>query len=400
MQDVKYQLGPASKVRYCVQKTMRLRLQFNLKSFLIATTLAGVLVGTIGNQVYLRWQSEVELQKALVRRQAARKSLINIGGHLKEEGDVIVSVQFPQRACRSKDFALLADLTGLENLDLSQSGFKDSDTPVLEAQKSVKRLTLAGNEQISDVGLVAIGKFDSLEVLDLSLTGISDEGLKTIGDARRLRGLGLAKTKVTSAGLSHLRDLQSLRSLNLAYTDVDDDALPAIGKLSGLRSLNLDGTKVSGTGLAALHNLKTLKTFHLHACPLQDGTGLAELDQVVELSLECELPDGFLRNIHKMENLRTLTLDGSVLKDSQLKELEDATQLTRLNLCRTAITDDGIIHLATLKSLKNVSLLDTRVTEDGARALAVQIPKTLIQTSHGSRKGLKPWERRELTKAN
>ena len=314
---------------------MKIRFQFGLKWFLVATTLVAVLVGTVGRWTYEQWRRDL----ALAKRAQSIRELEQFGAQLDRRGDgTIVRIHFRSRLCERKHFQLVSDIDGVESLDLANTGFSDADAPILAAHPNLRKLNVDGNTGFTDEGLNAVADLNFLEDLELSATGITDDGFDSIAQLPKLQRLWLHRTPVTSKGLARLRPLHSLRMLSIMFTNVEDQDLSPIGELRGLEVLLLDYTQVRGPGLAALGGLPKLERLHLRGCDLQDGSGLSQLRQITELSItDARVSPGVLAHIQDMSKLRTLYLEGSSLSDEQLAELAGAKQLTRVPLGKPAL---------------------------------------------------------------
>lgn len=347
---------------------MRIRFQFGLKGFLLATTLVAVLIGTVGKRLFNQWQKNAVLES----RVRAIRELEEIGvrpskKYYRDENRYgeIARLQFPTQVCKPRHFELAAEIGDLDWLDLDYTNFRDSDSPTLAAHPNLKRLALAGNLGAADATLKTVAKLQSLEFLELGGTGVTDEGLPEIARLPNLQHLGLSRTAVTSPGLGHLRPLQSLRFLGLTFTNVDDSGLKVIAELRGLETICLCNTKVRGTGLADLAKLPKLHTLLLRGCPLQDGSGLAQLKRVTHLDLtDCQIPTGLLSHVWEMNKLESLNLRGSAITDDHLAELYLATQLSSMLLGRNDTPGAP-------KYRQNLS-------EDALRRLRAELPYTRI----------------------
>lgn len=367
---------------------MKLRFQFGLKWFLLATTLIAVLAGTVGKRLYDRWQSQIEL----AAQEKARLRLLELGVEIRQPNKAnIGAIHFPQKRFVPADFQLLARLPPFASIDVSFTGFADADLPALARCPDLKVLWVGGNVGITDRGVKDLGRFTELEELDLGKTGITDESLKYISKCDHLQRLWLVFTNITSKGLSGLGAPRALQMLDLSHTEVDDEAFPAIAQIEALEILRLDHTKVRGHGISALARLPSLKGLRLNNCELGDGSGFEALHQVESLSLDdSKIATGFLQHVSKMRGLRSLSLMGSGITDEQLAELAEATQLNRLALHRTLITGDGLTYLENLKQLEALYLRQTKVTPAAANALAAKLPTTHIMTDHGDYNSKRP----------
>lgn len=67
--------------------------------------------------------------------------------------------------------------------------------------------------EITDAGLVNVGRLSDMQELDLSITKITDEGLQHLCSLTELNDLWLMNTEVTDAGVATLQ--QSLPNLKV-----------------------------------------------------------------------------------------------------------------------------------------------------------------------------------------
>jgi len=118
-----------------------IRFQFGLKWFILAVALIPVLIGTVGKRLYDQWQNNVVLE----RRAQAIRELEEFGVRTYERDGVIVMLQFPRQVCKPKHFQMVADIGGLERLELGHANFRDADAATLLANPKLKSLNLAGN---------------------------------------------------------------------------------------------------------------------------------------------------------------------------------------------------------------------------------------------------------------
>ena len=78
---------------------------------------------------------------------------------------------------------MLAQLKGLENLDLHQTAITDSGLKILENHPTLEELDLM-DTQISDAGLASLARMPKLRYLDLEGTRITPEGGRRFAKAR------------------------------------------------------------------------------------------------------------------------------------------------------------------------------------------------------------------------
>lgn len=82
-----------------------------------------------------------------------------------------------------------------------------------------------------------------------------------------------------------------------------------------------------------------------------------------------DLSETGVKYIAKMHRLKSLSLNGSTVKNDWLKHFEALKRLKELQLSDTEITDEGLVHIAKIKSLTRLDLEDTKVGDAGMEML-------------------------------
>lgn len=179
-------------------------------------------------------------------------------------------------------------------LVLAEVGTPGTDAPKVAQPAAADPATL---ESISNSGVLIMPLAQDTTFLAANAINVSksfgDEQLKQLAPAStQLQWLDLAKTQVTDAGMVEVGKLGALTRLHLENTAVTDAALAEIGKLANLEYLNLYGTKVTDAGLAQLANLKNLKKIYLWQTGVTED-GAKKLEQAlpgVEVNLGWKEP--------------------------------------------------------------------------------------------------------------
>ncbi len=92
---------------------------------------------------------------------------------------------------------------------------------------------------------------------------------------------------------------------------------------------------------------------------------------VIEVTLQgTKVTDTGLKELAPLKNLTTLILQATKVTDSGLKELAHLKNLTTLHLQATPITDAGLKELAPLKNLTTLMMVGLKVTDAGLKELA------------------------------
>lgn len=116
---------------------------------------------------------------------------------------------------------------------------------------NLKLLNVRGT-RISDPTLAIVGRLTGLESLDIANTGVTDKGLDSLVPLTHLKHLALGRTRFTEDSLSMLRLLTTLESLDLS------------GPRGLARTQRSEGGAVP-PGVADLKNLRVLRLGHSQA---------------------------------------------------------------------------------------------------------------------------------------
>jgi Leucine-rich repeat (LRR) protein len=251
---------------------------------------------------------------------------------------------------------------------------------------------------INDLEMLEVAELPDIERLDLSHTRITDEGLLRLKPARKITDLNLFYAEsITDQGLTAIRDWKQLRRLNLRGTRISDGTLEVIGRLTGLEALDIAHTSVTDNGLDYLITLVNLKELALGRGRLSNASWqmLRMLPTLTHLDLSGErpappdmggrataresLPEGSLRAIADLKELRVLKLGYSSITADGLRLLASLDKLEKLGLegCRR-VDDNAVAELANWKSLKYLDLQDTPATENAVNALRKARPELRI----------------------
>lgn len=123
--------------------------------------------------------------------------------------------------------------------------------PFLLAQPRLKSLSCGTGGLTDEQFARLIDLKDRVEVLDLHHPEMTDSALETIGQFTRLRKLQLPP-QITDLGVLRLGKLTELEDLAMLEAKVTDVSVPTLKGLSKLTQLNLVGTRVSSVGVAEL----------------------------------------------------------------------------------------------------------------------------------------------------
>jgi len=272
----------------------------------------------------------------------------------------------------SDALAHIAELTGLQELNLQNNPWMDTNDDVLEQLSPLREIeklslgdmhignilsdngvaALAGFKKIQNLsmqffewqfagsGLGPLLKLHQLESLDLmGSNNVSDPTLQVIGCLQNIKHLQLNKcAKISSNGLKHLTNMK-LQSISMAgCCRIDDQGLLSLSEIPTLTSLNLSQCiLVTDVGIAHLKKCYRLKNLDVSGCRELRGDGFEGFD-VLPLS--------------------TLNVSGcAFLLDGALLHVGKISSLTKLDMCGcTSITDVGIGGLRELTNLTGVDV--------------------------------------------
>ncbi len=339
--------------------------------------------------------------------------------------------------------AELAKLPHLERLSLwGMTGLTDRHLSYLEGLTQLKSLTLWGTDvPLTDASLASIGKLTSLEELHFIriTTKFTDAGVASLKGLKNLRTVGFGTSQIGAEGLGYLAALPNLKAISdVALTTESVEALAAFGnlkslsigmmtpalrmsvpredifglaRLGSLEELRMGGRRWAEEDLVFLKSLGNLKRAFISSRDVTDRTigyiaglprleylnlggtrltkhGLNQLNQLTNLrTLDVSIDfrqkptiDETPLNLLALTNLRTLTLNGFDLKDSDLASLAHMPHLEWVGLQNDGLTEAALVHLGNLAALKHLFVSDLSCTTgDGLACL------TGMQKAHSFR---------------
>ncbi len=165
--------------------------------------------------------------------------------------DLVSLVLGPQLTDRALEY--LRFVPKLLILKLVSNPITDEGLAHLRHAPHLEELQLHGCRNVTDAGMVHVGKLKQLRHLDLGATKIGDAGLAHLSELSHLEHLDLMHyTKITNAGIAHLAGLQKLTYLRMSFTKVADRGLVHLESLRDMKVLVLGKTKVTEGGVARL----------------------------------------------------------------------------------------------------------------------------------------------------
>lgn len=188
---------------------------------------------------------------------------LHIGGHLIKEGKFQPGhVEFP-----ADDYRHLTALPALEKLGFMENG-------------------------LGDAALVHVGKLGKLTHLTFGDHQVTDAGLKQLANLKHLTYLNLcfpdkkSGGMISDKGMEAIARIDSLETLDLRATQITDAGLASLQKLPRLKELLVNGTAISDQGLVHLHAIKSLRVVNVFNCKGVTPQGIAALKKALP---DCEV---------------------------------------------------------------------------------------------------------------
>ncbi|MHC4445656.1 MAG: leucine-rich repeat domain-containing protein, partial [Planctomycetota bacterium] len=118
------------------------------------------------------------------------------------------------------------------------SPVSDTDLAKLSGSTGLRTLSLNGT-QLTDAGMVHLGKLHDLQRLEIYGSNITDAGLAHLKGLTNLQHLDLFGSSVTDAGFVYLKQMSNLQELRLDLTQVTDKGIEVLQK--SLPELKIEG---------------------------------------------------------------------------------------------------------------------------------------------------------------
>lgn len=256
-------------------------------------------------------------------------------------------------------------IKSLTVLDLSYSGVRDSQLSHLTDLQCLEELCFV-TCPIGDWALAHLADNEvvpNLTSLDLSDTDISDVGMVHIGKFKKLKRLSLFYCNISNSCLRHLSQLSDLESLNLDSRDIGDTGVWHLRGLRKLKSLDIFSSRVTDSGCSHIAMIKSLESLEICGGGISDVgcTILATLDNltVLNLSQNDRITNRGAAALAALSNLKALNLSNTRVNAGALVHFSDMIELKSIALygCRGLTDNNGLVELqGSLPNLKCVRL--------------------------------------------
>ncbi len=231
-------------------RRLRRWLQFSMRTVLLLTAAAAVLISVIGVPLFrLRKQQlaveSLERAGALLTFEAQGADGLLAWAGEKLFGDKaatrVTKVAWNNDAIRAADLAPLESLRWVEHVDLAWKAVDDEGASHLRQLRHLATLNLNG-ARLTDRGLAYLSDCRALRRLQLHGAKVTDAGLASLVNLSELEGIDLSSTQVTGEHLEPLTRLPALDMLNLNETPLTDSALGVLSRMQQLRWLGVSHT--------------------------------------------------------------------------------------------------------------------------------------------------------------
>lgn len=192
---------------------------------------------------------------------------------------------------------------------------------------ALRQVTLPADHALRREMVSLIGRFSTLEMLELKHSDFNDEDAATLGTNLSVKTLNLSDTRTTDGGCRSLAQLRRIETLFLHKCDVTDSGIAAILSQHGaeIETLDIGSTKATGDCLKTLLQHETIES--------------------VSFSGSTHVSDDDLIYIAQLNTLRHLRLNFTSVSDASIPGLSRMTQLEELFVDNTRISEDGLKQL-------------------------------------------------------
>lgn len=246
----------------------RLRLQFSLRSLLIASTVVAILLAIAADR-----RRRVERAHAVIR-QVGGVHQLTVGSFADDSISARIFRMIPGASESSPSAVYLLaqgarvhispQIAGSPSVDYANNAGRETTNDDLDrlcALTGIKELHV-DSSLVSDRGLAHLTRLRNLEKLSLSGIDCSDAGFAHLSRLTALRSLSVRPDPdcdFTGSGLAYLQSLDNLSKLTLSGARIDDQTVRHLSSLTGLRELTLRGTNITDRAISDLKRLRSLQ---------------------------------------------------------------------------------------------------------------------------------------------
>lgn len=150
----------------------------------------------------------------------------------------------------------IVTLKGLKRLKVLTTKVGDAGLRELAAGlPQLQELDICQIREWTDAGIVeGVAKMKNLRKLSIGNTNIGDRGFEALATLPKLEELAMIGTQITDKGMLAIGRFPALRKLDIGMHNVTDDAAREIAKIKTLKELRLYNTRVTDKGRKAIQD--------------------------------------------------------------------------------------------------------------------------------------------------
>jgi hypothetical protein len=203
---------------------------------------------------------------------------------------------------------------------------------------------------------------------------LSDDSLERLAGLPKLQQISLGK-HFTRRVFDILGRMEHLTNLDASELNPD---LSDLQKIPKLRTLSLSGRKYDDEAARTIaESFKSLESAYLRGASITNAgvEHLSRLEKLKILTLDDSLvDDGMAESIRKMKQLTWLSVANCAVGDDTVAALGECPDMWYVYLVGTQVTDEGLVHLiGRMKPLALYLAGCKSVTDGGIKSLA-QLP--------------------------
>jgi len=266
----------------------------------------------------------------------------------------------------------LASAGRINQLELSGDNIDDA------LLKSLPKLPLHGqlglySDKLTNAGVQPVA--ECLELTAISLEGnLSDDSLERLAGLPNLQRISLGK-HFTRRAFDILGRVENLTDLDVSELNPD---LIDLQKIPKLRTLSLSGKKYDdAAALAIADTFKSLESAYLRGTSITNAgvEHLSRLEKLKILTLDDSLvDDGMAKSIRKMKQLTWLSVGNCAVGDDTVAALSECPEMWHVFLAGTQVTDKGMVHLPKLMKPLALYLFECKLVTDASIKSLAQLP--------------------------
>lgn len=201
--------------------------------------------------------------------------------------------------------------------------------------------------------------------LGLHSDQLTNAQIKPASECQQLTGISLEGNQLGNACLEYLTRLPKLQSVSLGK-QFTREAFAILGRLENLTSLDVSELNPE---LGDLKQVPKLRQLSLSGKVYDDETALTIADTFKSLEevylRRTSITNTGVQHLSRLETLKILTLDGSLVTDGMADSIRKMKQLKWLSVGNCAIGDDTLAAVSECPDMWYLFLVSTPVTDKG-----------------------------------